>query len=279
MRVAARLAVVMSGALALLIGGATAASAQERQRAFELGGPRGPGSGFGPAANPSEVVAAEIAFVQLARQKGQWTAFRQTADKDAVMFVPNSATGIVNAQAWLRKQANPAQTVVWSPSRIFMACDASYAVSMGAARYPDGRTGNFVTIWRRQPDGKYKWMLDWSARPVPATDAADDIIDGKIADCPTRRITPGADGAAPSPLNGMTQAEERDRKKRLRKQMKLPIVRIAIPPPADGTGQSPDGSLHWAWTSRPDGARSLDVTVRYEGKTIPLVADRFAGQP
>src|SRR3546814_4565755 len=40
------------------------------------------------AANPSAFIAAELAFARLARDKWQWTAFRETAADDAVMFMP-----------------------------------------------------------------------------------------------------------------------------------------------------------------------------------------------
>ncbi len=59
---------------------------------------------------------------------------RRTADKDAVMFVP----GITNAQRWLKRQKDPAKSVAWAPDHIYIACDGSYAVSMGHAA---GRTG------------------------------------------------------------------------------------------------------------------------------------------
>ena len=48
------------------------------------------------SANPSALIAAEIAFNRLAKEKGQWTAFRQTAAKNATMFVPEA----IDAQTW-----------------------------------------------------------------------------------------------------------------------------------------------------------------------------------
>ena len=55
--------------LAMIAGGAVAA--RERNRPL--------------AANPSGFIAAEIAFSRLAQEKGQWTAFRETAAPEAVM--------------------------------------------------------------------------------------------------------------------------------------------------------------------------------------------------
>src|SRR3546814_14659984 len=59
------------------------------------------------AANPSAFIAAEIRFAQRAQEEGQWTAFRETAHPDAVMFVPER----VKAQDWLKSQKDPAEAV------------------------------------------------------------------------------------------------------------------------------------------------------------------------
>lgn len=220
-----------------LLASASLADAQPRRSM------RGPLS-----ANPSAVVKAELAFARLAQEKGQWTAFRETADKDAVMFVPEA----VNAQAWLRKRADPPHAVAWQPYRVFVSCDGGYAASTGPWTQPDGRSGTFTTIWRRQKDGSFKWLLDFgSDTAVPPQD--DPIIEGKIADCPARGTGPGA-----RPL-----MDGGDRGKRSRPDKQEP-VRIAIPPPPSGAGQSDDGSLRWRWTT---GAaeRVFEVSMRRQG--------------
>ena len=79
------------------------------------------------SANPSAVVAAEIAFNRLAQEKGQWTAFRETAAKDAVMFVPQMA----NAQAWLKGRKDPPASVKWQPEKVLMSCNGSIGVTTG----------------------------------------------------------------------------------------------------------------------------------------------------
>jgi hypothetical protein len=209
----------------------------------------GPGAGMVPTGDPSAIVAAEIAFAQRARAKGQWTAFRDTADKDAVMFVPE----VVNAQAWLRKRKDPAQSVSWGPGKVFVSCDGSYAVSTGDAKWPDGSTGTFITIWRRQEKGGYKWALDWgSDRPASGKDIAE--IEGKVATCPPRQRGPEAE-----------RREEREERDFRRGQLpKLAIVRIPDPPPASHEGQSPDGTLRWRWNSGVGGERVLTVSMRSE---------------
>ena len=81
-----------------------------------------------PVANPSAIVKAELSFARLAQEKGQWTAFRETAADEAIMFTPE----LVNAQQWLKGKADPPQAVDWQPHKIFMSCDGSIGVSTGA---------------------------------------------------------------------------------------------------------------------------------------------------
>lgn len=208
---------------------------------------RGRDGSAGP--NPSAIVSAELAFARLAQEKGQWTAFRETADKDAIMFVPET----VNAQTWLRKRADPAAAVKWQPYRVFVSCDGSYAASTGPWQKADGSQGSFTTIWRRQKKGDWKWLADFgSATVIPKSD--DFAIEGKVADCPAR-------GAM-----GRPRSEEAG---------KPDEVRIAIPPPASGTGQSPDGSLRWSWSN---GAREqlFEVRMRYRGEEQSVIREAVA---
>ena len=214
------------------------------------------------SANPSAIVKAELAFARLAQEKGQWTAFRETADKDAVMFAPEA----VNAQSWLKKRADPPRAVAWQPYRIFVSCDGGYAASTGPWTQPDGTSGTFTTIWRRQKDGGFKWLLDFgSDTKVPPQD--DPIIEGKVADC----AGPGRGSGAVSLMDGGERGQSA-------RKGKWEPVRIAIPPPPSGEGQSDDGSLRWRWTSV-GAERVFEVSMRRQGadeiilrETAPIAA-------
>jgi len=131
-----------------------------------------------PTANPGAVVATELAFAREAQEKGQWTAFRDFAADNAVMFVPQPAA----ARDWLKKQTNPAQAVAWQPHAVWSSCDGSLAVTKGAWQRPNGTVGYFTTVWRRQKNGSYKWELDQGdalAQPL----AAPEMIAGEVAEC------------------------------------------------------------------------------------------------
>jgi ketosteroid isomerase-like protein len=187
--------------------------------------------------DPSSVIAAEIAFNRLAQQKGQWTAFRETAADDAVMFVPHK----VVARDWLKKKADPPASVTWSPSIVYVSCGGSLAASTGNWKRPDGSVGYFTTIWRRDKKGAWKWVLDHgdtlsTARPAP------DFLTGKVATC--KRSAP-----PPPPPPGTKPGD--------------------MPPPADE-------SLIWSADVAPDNSRRVMVKM-WTGETYETVIDDKVG--
>ena len=147
------------------------------------------------AAQPSRIVAAEIAFARAAREDGQWTAFRQFSGPGAII---HGASGGVAAEGWLARRADPDDAVQWAPRTIWMSCDAQLAVSQGRFVTPEGTVGTFVTVWQRQRDEDYRWVYDAAAgddpQPPKKIDAplakdeivvtAIDSVKGLVADCP-----------------------------------------------------------------------------------------------
>nr|WP_246344307.1 hypothetical protein [Sphingobium fontiphilum] len=149
--------------------------------------------------NPSAVIAAEFAFNRLAREKGQWTAFRETAAKDAVMFVPER----VMARDWLKGRADPPRSVEWTPHRVYVSCDGRLAASTGGWTRPDGSVGYFTTIWRLDKKGRWEWIMDHGDALSTAREAPEFLV-GKVATCcrgggPGAAERAGDDKAAPPP--------------------------------------------------------------------------------
>ena len=148
--------------------------------------------------DPSSVFAAEIAFNRLAQQKGQWTAFRETAAEDAVMFVPQR----VLAKQWLKGRADPPKSVTWTPSTIYVSCDGNLAASTGGWKRPDGSVGYFTTIWRRDKHGAWQWILDHGDTLAKPREASDFLV-GKVASCKRRepRGAPPQEGKPQPPAD------------------------------------------------------------------------------
>lgn len=198
------------------------------------------------AAQPSRIVAAELAFSRAARERGQWTAFGLYAAPGALL---HGADGPFPIAPWLARQTDPAQAVQWSPRAVVMSCDGALAVSQGRFRDPEGKVGNFLTVWERQANGDYRYIFDAGGEDVPQPpprQAAEegniivtalDAVKGMIASCPRG-------GAAIPPPPPLAVGEEGKTDARL----------------------SRDGTLRWRWEHRPDGTRYAAAEYFYEGR-------------
>ncbi len=149
------------------------------------------GMALTPQANPSAVIAAELAFARRAQEKGQWAAFRMTAAAGAEMFAPQR----VKAADWLKGRAEPLSAVRWQPHAVWSSCDGSFAVTRGGWESPNA-SGSYATIWQRQKNGELKWIADMSLTADGAA-AAPEMIAARVAECKSPpsepRLTPVAD--------------------------------------------------------------------------------------
>ena len=217
-------------------------------------------------ANPSALIAADIGFARLAREKGQWTAFRETADETAEMF----EGGRKLAKTLLKDRKDPPAPVKWAPHLAWISCDGTAGLTHGAWQGPSGGDGEYVTVWQRQFKGKvdWKWVLDDGqdlASPLREVDWAE----GKVADCPVRRL-PASD---PAPQPGSKRERKED--------SKLPPMRplAGAIPASDGgdskDGQSRDGSLAWRSSVMPDGSRRFTAWIWKDGAMQEVIARSF----
>jgi len=152
-------------------------------------GGAGSGQRLKPVANPSEVVATELAFARAAREDGQWTAFRKFAADGALIFGPD---GAFEAKPWLSKQKDPEQSVRWQPHAVWSSCDGTLAVSRVSFVDPgDGTTGVGHTVWQRGKKGEYRWVFDfgWPTRDIPPPS---DMISAEVAECGPVSTVPDA---------------------------------------------------------------------------------------
>lgn len=248
--------------LALLALAAAPMPAGARERpAGPLPGGEAPASGRNSYANPSAVIAAELGFARLAREKGQWTAFRETAAPDAAMFADGGAPTLVLAQPWLKNRANPAVPLAWQPHHVWSSCDGAVMISTGAWQRGAAQ-GWFTTVWQRQDKGGYKWVFDHGDmldQPL----AAPDMIAATVADCP-----PAARRA------GLPQAEARSG----RFKRPVPALKVASVPfdPTLREGRSPDGTLVWRVIADATGAHTFTAQLRQDGQLRDIRNERVA---
>ncbi|MET1755049.1 hypothetical protein ABVV53_06185 [Novosphingobium sp. RD2P27] len=133
-------------------------------------------------ASPGRIVAAEVAFAQLARRKGTSSALLETAAEGAVIFVPQAVT----ARDWLNAHKALPTWIRREPHQVWMSCDGSLAVTYGAWQAETGGAGDFITVWQRQRNGEYKWVMtqdDELAMPLKTPE----MIGTSVASCGAAR--------------------------------------------------------------------------------------------
>lgn len=110
-----------------------------------------------------KLVDAEHAFARFAAEKGTKAAFLANMTPDALIFSPDKANAL---EYWTARQSN-ASLLSWAPNYADISANGILGYTTGNWEFrAKGKNdqpsafGDFITIWLRQPDGKYKWVVD-----------------------------------------------------------------------------------------------------------------------
>lgn len=231
-----------------------------------------------PSSSPSVIVAAESRFARMAREDGQWTAFRENATEDAFSFTPN----LQSVAQWLDGVKDPKQADNWDPYHIIMSCDGSMAASRGAWQSADGASGGYYTaIWQRQKKGDYKWVFDHASDAAPA-DGDPSAVTSQRGDCqrPPRLSTGEQTAEAQQQAQDEAAPVQRRRRNKKAKRPKRPD-RLASIISLQGarksvSGRSNDRSLLWKAEQWPDGRRTLTVSILQDGEYVDVITDELS---
>ncbi|MDY7096768.1 MAG: hypothetical protein SXU28_01395 [Pseudomonadota bacterium] len=211
------------------------------------------------AAQPSTIVATELAYARAARERGLYTAGTEYAVPGALL---HGRKGAVPFAAIAGSLKDPAISTQWAPRVVVISCDGALAVTKGRFKDAEGFVGNYVTTWVRQSDNSYKWSYDVAGRddPQPAPPepipegaivvTAIDTITGLVASCPGR-----GEGAPPPP---------------------------PMPIGEDGKADaqlSRDGTLRWQWEHKADGTKYVKAEYFYEGGWETAIEESLASPP
>ena len=116
-----------------------------------------------------EVIAAEKAFNDHAASQGLKSAFVTFADDSAVM---NRRNEIIKGKeaigAYFDGFDYESVTLTWKPDFVEVASDGSMAYTYGLFEFVSSDStgtqqrsqGVFHTVWKRQPDGSWKYVYD-----------------------------------------------------------------------------------------------------------------------
>lgn len=222
------------------------------------------------AAAQASAIDAERAFADMAQKDGQWTAFRAYAAPDALMFVP----GAKNAQEWLKDRKDPPVSVHWWPALSWVSCDRTMAVNVGPALYGIRGNGTFTTVWKRQGDGSWKWVLD-QGHQLPRALPAGERPRLTSASCRGRPdislLTEGKKNGRARPTGAAPASDpmilEEGRSPSSRPTLSPNLVDQPI-----ASGSSADGTFHWrmqAIEGGVPGARVLQLYL-WDGRAYRL---------
>ena len=188
------------------------------------------------AASPQTAVDAEREFASRAQTEGMWTAFRATAAPDAIMFLPQATL----AHDFLKDRKDPQLGYMWWPAEAYVSCDGTRAVTTGPSVRGAYR-GYFTTVWAKQPDRGWKWLLDHG----------DALRQPRAARESPRLERASCEGRPPQPGNEERGYEE---------------------------GVSADRTLRWRWNVYENGARIVWAEL-WDGKAYRLVLEDKVDQP
>jgi ketosteroid isomerase-like protein len=107
---------------------------------------------------------ADIAFSDLSKQKGMTAAFLEYIDSTGVLLRPGHYPIIgKDAQTFLRAGEDSSFTLTWEPSAAEISASGELGFTYGIYTLDLRDTaikGTYVSIWKKQADGKWKFVLD-----------------------------------------------------------------------------------------------------------------------
>ncbi|MFM2043383.1 MAG: hypothetical protein RLY86_1959 [Pseudomonadota bacterium] len=140
---------------------------------------RHPGTAPTPAAEAAraEIMAADRAFAAKAKEVGIGPAFRLYAEETVWMLSLGEPT---QPNAALETLFPPGAELTWDPTDAAASADGSLGYSWGPSLFrmagKDGamreQAGRYLTIWRRQEDGSWKFTADGALIIPPTSPAA-----------------------------------------------------------------------------------------------------------
>jgi ketosteroid isomerase-like protein len=151
------------------------------------------------AAPVPEVVEVERLFAATVKEKGLAFGFRTFVADDGVIFIPDPRPG----KELLEKAPDRPGTLEWWPVYAGVAASGDLGFTTGPYLSAQGERkgqGQYFTIWRKQPSGSWRWVLDHG----PLTDEVSPLKDG----APLTTLPAGKTVEAPSQFSSWSAIEK-----------------------------------------------------------------------
>src|ERR1700712_3967859 len=112
--------------------------------------------------NGVEVVKAERAFAQTAIDKNMQDAF--LANMNDLSVVDLNGKFVKGIPLYQKQQKDTSGKLYWSPAFAAIAASGDFGYTTGPWRYNAGGKdvafGNYATVWQKQIDGQWKFLID-----------------------------------------------------------------------------------------------------------------------
>ncbi|MEQ1603619.1 MAG: hypothetical protein ABL999_02000 [Pyrinomonadaceae bacterium] len=114
-------------------------------------------------ADVQKIVDTEHGFAKFAEENGTKAAFLEFITSDGLLFLPDK----VNGKEYWSGRGPSTGLLSWAPNYADISANGILGYTTGNWEYrPKGKGdeptgfGEFITVWLRQPDGKYKFVVD-----------------------------------------------------------------------------------------------------------------------
>jgi ketosteroid isomerase-like protein len=114
----------------------------------------------------AEMIAADREFSKLSEEKGMRFALLQYIDSNGVLLRPDAAPLVGgNAINFISQGNDTAYKMTWEPSGGTVAISGELGYTFGIySLKPNNKDtvyyGTYISVWKRQPDGKWKFALE-----------------------------------------------------------------------------------------------------------------------
>ncbi|HXI86503.1 MAG TPA: DUF4440 domain-containing protein [Parvularculaceae bacterium] len=126
-------------------------------------------------ATPAPIVAAERAFAAEGYQRGVKASFLATTADDAIMFAPGPVGARETLLAMPDSDPDAARGHLnWWPRWAGIARSGDLGFTTGPYAVDGKRRGYYFTVWKKQPNGAWKWVLDAGVGADPSADEGAD---------------------------------------------------------------------------------------------------------
>jgi ketosteroid isomerase-like protein len=123
----------------------------------------------GSAKDRADLMRTDAGFSDAAQKIGIAAAFVKYADPGATML-PANENAVTGADGIRRQFADlpPGTTLTWKPNKAEAAASGDLGYTLGSyvlkSKDKDGapitRYGKYCSVWKKQPDGSWKWVVD-----------------------------------------------------------------------------------------------------------------------